>query len=422
MLTPHDEATEAALLGAVIMHPELLDEVRLAPTDFHKPANTRIYEALLQLTNQGTPIDLVTLAAKLDTRDANHALDAATANYTTAHATNYAETISELSLRRRLIAAGIHIQAHAEDGLEAAIDALLACDVDRSGGSLLSDVVTALDLTTPAETLWTELLPTLRIHRGDLIVIGARPAVGKSAFAAQLAMEWAKRRLRTLIVTYEMSAEDYARRYIQAGVGYDRVRQEQGLTEAEALYARSSLSGWSQFVTLDDSCPELSQLAAKVRAFARSGGWAVIVDHLQIAVEQDYDSVSKATRALKLAANDHRLGGKRPAIIALSQLNRGVARDDGSVRPPALTDLRASGTVEQDADAVALLHYFDLDREAEIKRLRQNPRHKWLVDEKDRTWRVTRIELAKNRHGLPGRWPAWFSGAEQHWTLMDELG
>ena len=110
------------------------------------------------------------------------------------------------------------------------------------------------------------------ILKPDLCVIGARPAVGKSALAAQLADELASKGVRTLIFSYEMSGEDYVRRFIQRRSGMTREQQDDGLSNDEADYVRSQTKGeWSKYLTIDDTCPSHQQSGANASA-KKTGG------------------------------------------------------------------------------------------------------------------------------------------------------
>jgi replicative DNA helicase len=154
----------------------------------------------------------------------------------------------------------------------------------------------------------------------------------------------------------------------------------------------------------------LDALIADMRLFARRGGRVALIDYLQLAVPQTYEDVTEASRRLKLAACSTGL-----LVVAVSQLSRRSTRDDGSLRPPSLSDLRQSGALEQDADTVMLLHVYDRKDAA----VRDDMRGDGYLLEFDDGKKLGHVEFAKVRRGVPERIPAWFDGSEFRWTPVD---
>jgi replicative DNA helicase len=227
-----------------------------------------------------------------------------------------------------------------------------------------------------------------------------------------------------------MSRQQVYRRAVQRHTGFDFAKQMQGLTPQESAFADSAMEGdWIRFLQVGDSNPSLRQVCHEIRRFARDGGAFVIIDHLHILVNSsDRNAITEATRALKMAANDSSLNPKggvdrRPVVFLLSQFTRLEKRDDGSFRPPSIQSFKESGSIEADADIAILLHRFDRKLDTKVRDglekqgfILAHDRQKGTTPFKD----LCHIEVAKNRYGTTDRYPAWFDGADQAWSLLDQ--
>lgn len=442
---PHDLSAEQALLGSMILDRSALEAIsQLFPDDFYRPAHAAIFSAICALVAQGHAVDHLTLADRLTTdgeleRSGGkpYLLDITSAVPTARNWRRYADIVKQASTRRQVIEAGhrMGLLAHDADDpdeLLAESEKLVSSIADRhvTGSSRalsVSAIYGALDLSKRVECFTSELLPGVFLQRGTLTFLGARPSVGKSAFAGQLADEFGSRHVRVRIYTYEMGREQYTRRFIQRRTGYGLSEQLTGMDARQIGHTNESMSGdWGDFVEIDDSNPPLPELCRQIRRFASQGGTLVIIDHLHILAGRERRELEAATRALKLAADDSRLNGdvrdRRPVVVCLAQFHRSELRDDGSVRPPSMQSFRESGSIEEDADVAVLLHKYDekLDTKA-----RDGLERSGYILEFDRQRGVepykslAHVEIAKNREGKCGRYPAWFHGPTQSWSFLD---
>jgi len=434
-MTPHHHDSEQFVIGAMMLSPKVAEDALslLTADDFYTPRNRELFSTIRTMVDAGTDTSMEVVGTRLpDLRQYIVEIVSLVTNVRAWKA--HGDIIRDDSTRRKLLDAAESIaqMASADDLDGACADAVRAVTLTNRNAvktRTIAELFAGMDLTAKTEYLHTELFPATHLHRGDLLVLASRPAVGKSAAACQIADELASRHVRTRIYSYEMSAEDYTRRFIHRRAEFNRMKQDDGLSEADEEKARYMMAGdWSRFIEVDDSSPPIHELVRQIHRFAKDGGMLVVIDHLQILVEADYKAVSEASRLLKQAANDPRLNSeasdKRPVICLLSQLSRGSVREDGSLRPPALGDLRQSGSIEQDADAVALLHHFDDTRDMKVREGLENAGYLLEFDgAKGGTTQKTlsQIELAKNRHGKKATYPAWWSGDHQVWSFIDQL-
>ena len=401
---PHDEA-ERHILGSLMHTAEAIEDVSaiLEPGDMHAPRHEIVYAAILALHARGDAVDPVTVAAEL-TRTGQLAQagghvylgDLFVAPATTSNAGYYARIVRDQAMWRRLWAAGTRIAQTATAGegdpgeaVEEALAHVGAVSRATATTGWVSDTIDATidDLEAPSRltpTPWVDLDRYLGGWApGRSYVIAARPGVGKSLVATNIARELA-RTAPVALSSLEMSAGEIQHRLIAAITGVDLTHlSEHRLTDddwSRVSTHRDAIRGLR--ISIDDRAgATCSDVVSHARTVARRAGaplGAVIVDYLQLLAsdrgrraENRQTEVAAWSRRLKVAARELAC-----PVIVLSQLNRtSEARAD---RRPTMGDLRESGAIEQDADVVILLH----------------------VDEDDPN--ALLVSVAKNRHGPTG--------------------
>lgn len=423
----HDTDTERALLGSMMLADV---DPYVTADDFEAESHRAIYSAIASLRADGQPVDVITVAHKLgnelDTVGGKMLLlDIQQAVPSSAGAERYAEIVRDNARRRRVHAHATLAAAYAESGdpgmedeVEAVADALHVSDSKPSSiGSLLDTRYSTLDRKRPY--VWMSQFPGIHLHFGDFAIIAGRPGMGKSALAQQLGEEWASRGLRTRIYSLEMSDSDYTDRLIMRHTPFTTDDLDDGLTDAQAAFVRDATAearSWSLDV-IDKPAIGVEGIARDIRRAARKGTRVVIIDYLQLLVkkssgESRYEAVTEASRRLKVLAREANV-----LLIALSQLNRGSAKEDGSLRPPSVSDLRESGALEQDADDILLIHHYADNDEA----IREQLKKRDFILEHDGKQLVCHVDFAKLRRGVTGKRFCWFSGSDQWFAPIDRI-
>lgn len=386
---PHNLEAERAVIGSILLLPEIFDEValRVRPSDFYDDANRQIYEQLIGIRDAGQNVDLMILIDRLKKAGAYDA--AGGAAYlaeigrqvpTAAHAAYYAQIVAEKSVLRALIHASTdilheayHDASEPRQTLARAEERVFAILDQRSAGQVvgISDVLQeALDRIDARmdqqhafgglETGFDDFDEmTGGLQKSELVILAARPSMGKTALAMNMA-EHATMKMNapTLFISLEMAALELGDRLLcsVAEVNGHRLRngtisneERRKLIEAAAELSRAPLF-------IDDSPSRtMTEIAANARRIKRRHGLALIViDYLQL-IEPDnsrdprQEQVSKIARRLKGLAREMDV-----PVLCLAQLNRQVeaSRDN----KPQLSHLRESGAIEQDADVVMFVH------------------------------------------------------------------
>lgn len=427
---PHDLDAERSVIGALLLDQDSFSDVVeiLEQHDFYSPAHEVIYQIQLQLFSDAKPVDSITVVdALLKSGDLErvggreYIADLASNVISTANVTYYAKIVKDHSTLRQVIAAGTRIQqaGYTTEGQDAetAIDIAESAvfELTHKGNSqdyvsLREGLVTAKEVIRSAQNsgevdgvpTGVKMLDNHYLHGlkpGQMVVVAARPGVGKSTLALDIARCAAIRhKIPTIIFNLEMAYPEILLRLLAAEKEIDHGSLQNGrLTETEweriEQFERSltDTNGNEIPLFIDDSANiSLMKIRTKCRRlFSRfdKGIGLVIVDYLQLMssgqrVESRQQEVADMSRKLKLLAKEIGV-----PIIAISQLNRGSeARGD---KRPQLSDLRESGAIEQDADVVLLVHreemYHTQDEE----------------DEKARRGEAD-IIIAKNRAGRTG--------------------
>ena len=389
-LLPHDLVAEQSTLGGMLLSADvvhaILGEGSLKPRDFYAPKHEIIFSAIEALANHGEPTDVITLSAelvklgKLATVGGAEYLHELTAIVPTAASANYyAKIVREKAILRRLIEAGTRIAQRGYDG-EGEVEELVNTAqseiysvADDSTGTDYVKLSTALQVAADEIELvqknnglsgiptgFTKLdKDTNGLHPGQLVIIAARPGLGKSTLALDIAREAAiNNKMATAIFSLEMSMTEIAMRLLSAETGiYLQSMRAGGISDNEwAIMAerRSAIAGSP--ILIDDS-PNLNivEIRAKCRRMIKDFDLKlVIIDYIQLMtsgkkVENRQQEVSEFSRSLKLLAKELKV-----PVVALSQLNR--KSEDGGNKKPELSQLRESGSLEQDADVVILIH------------------------------------------------------------------
>lgn len=399
---PHNHEAEQSVIGAIFLEPQALitaSEI-VMPDDFYHIAHQKIFQTMLSLSDKGKAIDVVTvteeLSAKKELEDVgglSYLTELASAVPTAANIAHYAKIVEEKALLRRLIRVATKI---AEDGYtrEDEVEILLAeaekkmLEVsNRKNAGDFKHVKDVLVQTfdnieqlqsregdvTGIPTGFRDLdKMTAGFQRNDLIIVAARPSVGKTAFALNVAQSVAvKARENVAIFSLEMGADQLVMRMLCAEGNIDAQRLRTGALEPEdwrkLTMAMGSLS--NSGIYIDDSPGvRMTDIRAKCRRLAKENGLGMIlIDYLQLILgsgkpgENRQQEVSEISRSLKGLARELQV-----PVIALSQLSRGVEQRQD--KRPMMSDLRESGSIEQDADIVAFLYRDDYyDKETESK-------------------------------------------------------
>lgn len=422
-LPPQNIEAEQAVLGAIFLEPSALtlaSEI-LIPEDFYRAAHQKIYNTMLKLSDLGKAVDLITVTEDLaatnlleDTGGVSYLSELAASVPTAANIEYYAKIVEEKSLLRRLIrtATGIAQDSYSrEDEVEALLGeaekSILEVAQRKNAGAFhnIKDVLVRTydnievmhnrvgDITGIATGFRDLDKMTAGFQRNDLIIVGARPSVGKTAFALNIAQNVAvKTGENVAIFSLEMGAEQLVMRMLCAEGNIDAQRLRTGsLTDddwGKLTMAMGSLSNAGIYID-DTPGVRISDIRSKCRRLAQEHGLGMIlIDYLQLILgsgrsgENRQQEVSEISRSLKQLARELKV-----PVIALSQLSRGVEQRQD--KRPMMSDIRESGSIEQDADIVAFLYREDYyDKESENKNIIE------IIIAKQRNGPVGSVQLA----------------------------
>ncbi|MBH0230278.1 replicative DNA helicase [Halobacillus yeomjeoni] len=420
---PHNIEAEQAVLGAIFLEPEAMSTAAeyLLPEDFYRASHQRIFEVMLNLSDKGEPIDLVTVTTALSNNKVleevggvSYLTDIANAVPTAANITYYTKIVSEKSTLRSLIRTATNIvttgyseEEDLEDVLNSAEKDILEVSQRKNSGAFKNIKDVLIDVYDNIEQLHNNEggitgIPTgyrdldnitSGFQRNDLIIIAARPSMGKTAFALNIAQNVAVHTDENVaIFSLEMGADQLVSRMLCAEGNIDAQRLRTGHMEAEdwnkLTMAMGSLSNAGIFID-DTPGVRVSEIRSKCRRLKQEHGLGMIlIDYLQLiqgsanSKENRQQEVSEISRSLKGLARELNV-----PLIALSQLSRGVeSRQD---KRPMMSDLRESGSIEQDADIVGFLYRDDYyDQESENQNIIE------IIISKQRNGPVGNVELA----------------------------
>ncbi|WP_442954377.1 replicative DNA helicase [Paenibacillus sp. MMS18-CY102] len=420
---PQNLEAEQAILGAVLLQAEALITAmeRVKSDDFYSSAHQRIYEAMVELGESNQPIDLVTLTAYLQDRQLleeaggiTYLAKLANSVPTAANVEYYAQIVEEKSMLRRLIRTATQIVSNgyaAEEDVGALLgeaeQKILEISNRRSSSGFVSIRDVLMEVFERVEMLYSQKggstgIPsgfsdldkmTSGFQRSDLIIVAARPSVGKTAFALNIAQNVGVRAKETVaIFSLEMSAAQLVQRMVCAESNVDANRMRTGFLEGDDWEKLTmAIGALSEAEIYIDDTPGITvaDIRAKCRRLKKERNLGMIlIDYLQLiqgrgkAGENRQQEVSEISRTLKQIARELEV-----PVIALSQLSRGVEQRQD--KRPMMSDLRESGSIEQDADIVAFLYRDDYyDKESEKKNIIE------IIIAKQRNGPVGTVELA----------------------------
>jgi len=403
---PHDVEAEKAVLGAILIDAKLIhDVVGILGIDadvFYDGKNKKIYSAMLDLLQNSTPIDLLTLKSNIDQKhelERIGGMDYLTSLVETvevsANAEEYAHIVKDKYLLRSLIKAcgdvinicltekkstSEILDKSAKKIMDVTFDRVTESDFDQLG-ELGKKFLTEIGVTHrrgPLKFGFRELdSRTFGLHQGELIIIAARPSVGKTTFGTNVCLNVSRQLVKeyknekppaVCIFSLEMSSDELLRRVLssEAHIAMNRLRYEtldQCITSRDESRISSTINKMQGYPVFIDgaSSPTVLEMKAKARRLQTERGIALIlIDYIQLmpgsmgGVKYRQFEIAEISRQLKLMAKD--LG---VPVIAISQLSREVEKRTGKSKKPRLSDLRDSGAIEQDADLVLFLHRQD---------------------------------------------------------------
>ncbi|MHC4107774.1 MAG: replicative DNA helicase [Planctomycetota bacterium] len=422
-LPPHALEAEMSLLGSILLDPQVVGDVVLivrSGEDFYKPANGAIYDTMVELYDKHASIDIVQLNQALADREIldsvgglNYLVELADAVPSAANATHYARLVREKAMVRRLIeAAGdiLYEAYHSPDQAQAILDQAEQRIFNIAQHSqhtqieslheLIKQTISLLEASegkqlTGLPTGFVELDElTGGLQRGEMIVIAARPSMGKTALALNIAEQMATHGLGVGIFSMEMSKQQVVQRILCARSGIDSQRLRRHMLRPDDIRAlMAACDDLLHAPIFVEDTPGLSsmQLRAKARRMvAQHEIKIIIIDYLQLMalggrIESRQLEVSEISRAVKAMARELNI-----PVVCLSQLNRSPEQREG--HRPRMSDLRESGSIEQDADVVAMLHREDYYHQGDEAWFDANPDKAGLAE----------LILAKQRNGPTG--------------------
>jgi len=430
---PSDNLAEQSTIGGMLLSQDAVAEVFevVKAVDFYAPKHEIIFDAIVKLYGKGEPTDIITVTDELT--KAGNLVRAGGAEYlhmltsivpTAASSVYYAHIVKDKAVLRRLVEVGTRIaqMGYANEGeieeivntAQADIYAVASQGMGEEFSTLGDSMQEALDEIERASARGGEMVGvptgfaeldemTHGLHGGQMIIVAARPAVGKSTLALDFARNAAVRYNKPAVFfSLEMSRAEIAMRLLSAEANIPLQSMRKGTLEtpdwAKIVSVRTSLNKAPLYI--DDS-PNLTlvEIRAKCRRLVKQYGLQLIViDYLQLLtsgkkVESRQQEVSEFSRALKLLAKELKV-----PVIAISQLNR--KSEETKDKKPDISQLRESGSLEQDADVVILLHREDIG-------VKDSPR----AGEAD-------LILAKQRNGPTGVITVLFQGKYSRFANM----
>lgn len=435
-IPPQNIDAEKSLLGAVLIDEETLADITEHVTlrDFYEKRHSIIYDAMMRLYEKRKPVDLLTLTDELKRKKELEIIGGSAyltelTNYvpTSAHAESYAEIVAQKAVRRRLIKAsgeisemGFNEDSTTQELLQQAEAELFSV----SDQSLKQDLVSIETILTDSFDRMEELHRnkgqlrgvrtgyrdldnmTAGLQRSDLIILAARPAMGKTTLVTNLAYNVATIAKQSVIFfSLEMSKEQLVDRMLADASGVDAWNIRTGnLSENDFSKLSDAMGEMAEAPIYIDDTPGVSvlEMRTKARRAAHEAPLGlIIVDYLQLMQGSGRDSgnrvqeVSEISRGLKLLARELNV-----PVIALSQLSRSV--ESRTPQIPQLSDLRESGSIEQDADIVMFIYreaYYNPDTDRE---------------------NITDLIIAKHRNGPTGKVELYFHPERLRFMSLDK--
>ena len=437
-LPPHAPEAEAALLGSMILDWRVCGEVVQiikGADDFYRPAHAAVYDSLVELYDQQQSIDMVQLNQRLKDKQqldkvggVDYLVELAESVPSAASAAYYAQIVRDKAVLRHLIEAAGHILYDCYNSSEEAQNLLenaerKVFELRASGGesdaselkTLLQETYSQLEaedgrLITGLETGFFELdEQTNGLQKGEMIIVAARPSMGKTAFALNIAEHIsAVNKQPCAVFSMEMGRQQLAQRLLCSRSGVDSHKlQRNMLSEDDFGKLAMAVGDLSEAPMYIDDTPGLTLLGLRARArrlAARYDIQAIFVDYLQLMSQPGSESrqqeVSVISRGIKALARELNV-----PVVCLSQLNRASESREG--HRPRMSDLRESGSIEQDADVVSMLHREDYYHRGEEEYVDTN---------------TAEVIIAKQRNGPTGVVKLHFDGATTRFNNLAQGG
>lgn len=436
-LPPQNVEAEEAVLGAILKQPNVLNKVveMLVPESFYMPAHRSIYEAMKQLYNNNENIDIISVSetlnysGKLESVGGRAYINDLLANtVTTANVKYYAKIIQESAIKRSLISAGSEIVASGYEKqvtVDEALDSAEKLIFDIASKKSSTELVHVKDIVldtyqkieynfehkgelTGVPTKFYELDEmTNGLQKSDLIIIAARPAMGKTAFALNIAQNVAvQSHVPVAIFSLEMSKQQLMQRMLCSEAEVDTQRLKTGNMQSKDWEKiADAVNKFSQApIYVDDTSGcTITDLRAKCRRLKMKEKdlGLIVIDYLQLMEgtgrEDRLQQISAISRGLKILAKELDV-----PVIALSQLSRAVESRQGN--KPQLSDLRDSGAIEQDADIVMFIYREDYYKQAGGESGEEDESSKKTANGE------SEIIIAKHRNGPVGSVKLLFQG------------
>ena len=442
---PVSVEAEQALLGSIIVSPDAFDKIGgiITAEDFYVEEHKHIYSALIKMYSQNKTIDVVTLVnalVELGDRDESGGIQYVTllaeSVPSAANVTDYAKIVKDKSTLRKLIHVcdEINEDAYSESDVRRIIDSAeqKIFDISHNNDSkefrhirdvlqnvyrdieILSETKGAVNGTKTGFSGVDRML--VQMGKGDLIIVGARPGMGKTSFALNIATNVAKHSKKAVaIFSLEMSGEQLVTRIISSEAMVDSHSLRTGHLANEdwdnIADVISSLSGCDIYID-DTSAITTTEMKSKLRRLPNLG--LVVIDYIGLMQstsnsDNRAQQVGEISRNLKIMAKDFGI-----PFICCAQLNRGTESRPGAGKRPTLADLRDSGSIEQDADIVLFLY-----RDEYYKDISGQDANADAAD----TANTAEVIIAKNRHGSVGNVKmGWIGQFTKFRTLEDEHG
>lgn len=433
---PQSIDAEMSLLGAVLIDEEVLADVteHVKPADFYDKRHATIFDGMMRLYERHKPVDLLTLTDELKRKKeldqiGGSAYLSELTNYvpTAAHAEAYAELVSQKAIRRRLIKASADISELGFDEETSTQELLEKAEAELfsvSDQSLKQDLVSLESILSDSFERLEELHRnkgalrgvrtgyrdldnmTAGLQRSDLIILAARPAMGKTTLVTNLAYNVATiAKQSVLFFSLEMSKDQLVDRMLADASGVDAWNIRTGnLSDEDFSKLSDAMGEMAEAPIFIDDTPGLSVLEMRTKARRAAHDHPlglIIVDYLQLMQGSNRNDgnrvqeVSEISRGLKLLARELNV-----PVIALSQLSRSV--ETRSPQVPQLSDLRESGSIEQDADIVMFIYreaYYNPETERE---------------------NITDLIIAKHRNGPVGKVELYFHPERLRFMSLDK--
>ncbi|MCC3870011.1 replicative DNA helicase [Terrisporobacter mayombei] len=436
-IPPHSVESEQSILGSIILDKDAIITVAetINPGDFYKEAHKIIYESMLKLNSNNEPIDLITLIEEL--RKEGHLDNVGGISYltslstivpTTSNVKYYANIVKEKSVMRQLIKAsneiinlGYDASTDVQEILDQAEKSIFDISQEKSGDDIqpinlvLQDTFDMIERlctqksdVTGITTGFTDLNKKINgLQRTDLILLAARPAMGKTAFSLNLVQNAAlKGDASVAVFSLEMSKEQLVQRMLSAQSNVELSKIKTGsLGESDWPRIIDAMAVLSEANIFIDDTPgiKISEIRSKCRRLKIEKGLdLILIDYLQLMEgegknENRQQEIAKISRSLKILAKELDC-----PVVALSQLSRSPElRKD---HRPILSDLRESGSIEQDADIVMFLY-----------------RDEYYHDDSEKK-NIGEVIIAKNRHGETGNVElVWFGQVQKFADKVREI-